>query len=123
MNSSPEDLKKRLEEARRKQAEKPKSIADKLPAHVPAKEMNYVARILIELTVAVGVSVFLGYWLDKWLETTPLFLIIMFFLGSIAGFVNIYRISSGQALKIGYKKDNEKEKSIKNNIDNDKEEK
>jgi len=38
----------------------------------------------------------LGFWLDKWLGTMPLFLIVFFFLGFAAGFMNIYRAQMGK---------------------------
>lgn len=47
----------------------------------------------IELVVAIGVSTAIGYGLDQWLGTKPLFIIVMFFLGVCTGFYNVYRIS------------------------------
>ena len=48
-------------------------------------------RIGIEFVVAIFVSTGIGWALDKWLETTPLFLLIFFFLGVAAGFLNVYK--------------------------------
>jgi ATP synthase protein I len=45
-----------------------------------------------ELVGAIAAGVFIGYWLDTWLGTMPLFLIVMFFLGVFTGFYNIYRL-------------------------------
>ena len=39
------------------------------------------------------VGIFLGFWLDRWSATTPLFLLIFFFLGILAGFWNLYRMA------------------------------
>ncbi|NDF11862.1 MAG: hypothetical protein EB060_03475 [Proteobacteria bacterium] len=50
-------------------------------------------RISLELFSGVFVGTGMGYFLDKWLGTSPLFLIILFFLGAIAGGLNIYRIA------------------------------
>ena len=37
----------------------------------------------------------MGFWLDRWLSTTPLFLLILFFLGILAGFLEF--VSDGAA--------------------------
>ncbi len=44
-----------------------------------------------ELVVALMVAVAIGWFLDEWLETRPLFLVIFFFLGAAAGALNVYR--------------------------------
>ncbi|MEO0392464.1 MAG: AtpZ/AtpI family protein [Pseudomonadota bacterium] len=53
-------------------------------------------RIGIEFVSAIGVSTFIGWTLDQWLGTLPLALIVMFFLGSAAGFLNVYRMATRQ---------------------------
>lgn len=45
----------------------------------------------IEIVAGVGGGVLLGWGLDRWLETSPLFLIVFFFLGAAAGVLNAYR--------------------------------
>jgi ATP synthase protein I len=40
--------------------------------------------------------------LDYWLETSPLMLVVFFFLGSAAGFLNVYRAVSGYGHAAGY---------------------
>ena len=52
-------------------------------------------RLAIEMVAALGVSVFLGYWIDKELEMAPLFMIIFLILGMGAGFINVYRTVTG----------------------------
>ncbi len=44
-----------------------------------------------ELVVAMVVAVAIGWFLDEWLETRPLFLVVFFFLGAAAGALNVYR--------------------------------
>lgn len=44
-----------------------------------------------ELVVAMMVAVAIGWFLDDWLETRPLFLLIFFFVGAGAGALNVYR--------------------------------
>lgn len=57
----------------------------------------------IELVSALAVGVGIGFLLDKWLDTTPWFLLLFFFLGAAAGFLNVYRTASGIGLAPGYK--------------------
>ncbi len=48
-------------------------------------------RMSVELVAALGVSVFLGLWIDGELNTAPLFLIIFLIMGMGAGFINVVR--------------------------------
>lgn len=48
-------------------------------------------QVATELVVAVVVGVAIGWFLDEWLETRPLFLVIFFFFGAAAGALNVYR--------------------------------
>lgn len=52
-------------------------------------------RLAIELVAALGVSVFLGLWLDRELGSAPLFLILLLVMGMAAGFMNVYRVVHG----------------------------
>ena len=45
----------------------------------------------IEVVAGVGFGALLGWALDRWLGTTPLFLIVFFMLGAAAGVLNAYR--------------------------------
>ena len=45
----------------------------------------------IELFAGVLGGLLLGYGLDTWLGTRPLFLIVFFLLGAVAGMLNAYR--------------------------------
>ncbi len=46
-----------------------------------------------EFVAAVFVASFIGFYIDKWLETTPIFIIIFFIIGSVAGILNVVRSS------------------------------
>ncbi|MFP6745002.1 MAG: AtpZ/AtpI family protein [Alphaproteobacteria bacterium] len=48
-------------------------------------------QVAIEMVGSLVVSVGLGWVLDDWLDTGPLFLVICFFLGAAAGGLNVYR--------------------------------
>ena len=47
--------------------------------------------MVTEMVVAMVVAVAIGWFLDEWLETRPLFLVVFFFLGAAAGALNVYR--------------------------------
>ena len=48
------------------------------------------------------VGTFIGWALDRWLGTTPLFLVMLFFLGAAAGMLNVWRMVSGRGMATGY---------------------
>lgn len=53
-------------------------------------------RVGIELVSALVVAVAIGWFLDGWLGTRPLFLILFFMLGGAAGVANVWRLLSPQ---------------------------
>ena len=55
-----------------------------------------------ELVVSIGAGTAIGYGLDSWLETSPLFLIIFLLAGIFAGFWNVYLITQGVPRSIGF---------------------
>ena len=46
----------------------------------------------ISMVLALVIAIIVGYYLDKWFQTSPLFFLIFMVLGIIAGFRNIYVI-------------------------------
>ena len=65
--------------------------ATKQPKKTTKKPEMGAIRYATEMLAALLVGVFIGVTLDSWLATKPLFLIVFFFLGSAAGFLNIWR--------------------------------
>lgn len=68
---------------------------------------NMAWTILIELCAALGIGLFIGYALDKWLGTSPLFILVCAFLGIGGGFLNAYRAATGKPNTVGFKKEEE----------------
>ena len=58
--------------------------------------------VATELVAGVVVGTFGGWALDRWLDTSPLFLLVMFFLGAVAGMMNVWRVFTGRGLAAGY---------------------
>jgi len=81
----PDDLRAleaRIEEARGKKAQ---------PVTPPPSAMGIAFRFATELGAALFVGAALGWLLDKFLHTSPIFLIVMFILGAAAGIRNVMR--------------------------------
>jgi ATP synthase protein I len=55
--------------------------------------MSIGFRVMSEFVAAVIVGAFIGWQLDKWLGTSPVFLLIFLLFGTAAGFWNVYRIA------------------------------
>ena len=66
-------------------------------AQPPAKDtsnnaMGIGARVGVELVSALVVAVLIGWGLDRWLHTTPLFIAFFVLLGGAAGVANVWRL-------------------------------
>ena len=57
------------------------------------KSIALINQIAITMMVPIIGCVFLGIFLDRWLHTSPLFIIIMVFLGMGAAFRNLYMMT------------------------------
>lgn len=57
------------------------------------REIGFAYRVLIEMAVGIGFGAFIGWWLDKWLGTRPILLMVMTLIGFAAGMLNAYRAS------------------------------
>lgn len=77
--------------------EKVKKLKDELKSKELKKEgsssMGIALKMGTEFVAAVFVASFIGFHVDKWLQTTPIFIIIFFMIGSVAGILNVVRSS------------------------------
>ena len=56
--------------------------------------MGSAFRLGTELVAAVVVGTIIGFILDNWFDTKPWFIIIFFFIGVIAGILNVIRVAN-----------------------------
>jgi ATP synthase protein I len=54
---------------------------------------NLGFRALVEFVTTVVVAPIIGWQIDAWFKTRPIFLIVFLFLGLAAGLLNVYRIA------------------------------
>jgi ATP synthase protein I len=101
-----QELGRRLDEARRAQGGTPgRARTDAPPSLGSAFALAW--RIGIELFVAIAVGTGLGWAIDRWLGTRPWAMIVLFFLGSAAGMLNVWRAVTGQGMAVGYRRPQE----------------
>jgi ATP synthase protein I len=79
----------RLASARSRQGLDP---ADQPAASAANSAWGVGARVGVELVAALAVGVAIGWGLDRWLHTLPLFLVIFVLLGGAAGIANVWRM-------------------------------
>ena len=82
--SPPDDLDSRLKRARRAPS------ADSGPA-TPRSGLAMAFRLAAEMVSALIVGGAIGWFLDRWLDTTPWLLLFFLLLGAVAGMSNAYR--------------------------------
>jgi ATP synthase protein I len=56
--------------------------------------LGALSAVGIAFVLAVGIGFLIGYWLDRWLGTSPLFMLLFFFIGVAAGIVNVVRTAN-----------------------------
>jgi len=80
----------------------------KLPELKKGSRLNryllWLSTLGINLVLASAAGIAIGYYLDKWLKTPPVMMIIFFCIGTFAGFRQIYK----DVRKLG--SDNERKK-------------
>ena len=58
---------------------------------IDARGMAVLPRLAVELLAGVLVGLSAGYFLDRWLGTSPWLMLLFLFLGAGAGFLNLVR--------------------------------
>ena len=84
------------------QGRRNKDVKQKDDRSLPVGVGAIMGRVATELVAGVIVGAFIGWILDNWLGTSPLFLVLLFFLGAMAGMLNVWRMFSGRGFAVGY---------------------
>lgn len=93
------DLQSRIQQARET------SLPDKnTKAPNDSEATNTGIRAVTDLIATPIVCGGIGMGLDKWLDTGPIFFILLAFLGVITGFWNLARMKSGNDSSVGFKR-------------------
>lgn len=74
-------------------------------ARIPRGGMALAGRVSSELVAGLVVGAGSGWVLDRWLDCSPLMLVVMFFVGAAAGMLNVWRALSGCGMAAGYFED------------------
>ncbi len=100
------DLDARLRHAREdwRGSEPDKALSSGLGLGDENSGFKEALRIGVEMVAALGTGVGIGLILDSWLDTTPWFLVVFFFLGAGAGILNVYRAAGSIGLGPGYRR-------------------
>ncbi len=101
-NLSPKSLKDIDAEIARLRAENTPRQA-RSATDMPASGMGVAFAIASHLVAGLAGGAAIGYFLDRWLDTSPWCLVAFFFLGSAAGMLNVYRMVSGMGMALGYR--------------------
>jgi len=96
------DLGRRLDAARR--ASEGAAARSDDAAGVPANAFALAWRIGIELVGSILVGTGLGWAFDHWVGTRPWGMILMFFLGTAAGMMNVWRAVTNTGGAVGYRR-------------------
>ena len=94
-----DELGRKLDEVEARRVEKAEPVGR---ARATTRGMALGFRISIEMTAAIVVGAVLGYFIDKAVDTTPLFLGVFLFLGAAAGALNAYRAARGADNAVGF---------------------
>lgn len=80
---------------------------------VDAENTSMGFRAGAELVGSIVAGVFFGWFIDDYFGTKPIFLIILFLLGVVTGFVNVWRTSQGIGTTVGYSQLHKQKKQAK----------
>ena len=90
----PDDFKTRLKIAKSKIKKQVQSDSEKRGSF-----MGSAFKLGTELVAAVAVGTIIGFILDSWFDTKPWLIITFFFIGVIAGMLNVIRVAKNMQSK------------------------
>ncbi|MDI9408809.1 MAG: AtpZ/AtpI family protein [Candidatus Pacebacteria bacterium] len=95
-----DDFKQRL--ARLEAARGKPSVKSQSAKNASDKATGIGFRVASDLLAGVLVGLGVGWLLDHWLGTGPWMLVVFFFLGAMAGMMNVWRLLNGYGIEVGY---------------------
>ena len=104
MKKKLKDFEKRLNNIKYRTSKKNKK-KNQLPN---SQNLGLYLRSGLELFSSIIVGLVIGIFMDKYLKTSPLFLIIFLVLGFAAGIMNVFRTVKRLGFEVGFKKKNDK---------------
>ncbi len=69
----------------------------------PQSGLGMAFAVASHLVAGLAVGAFIGFLLDRWLGTSPWLFVVFFFVGAIAGMLNVYRTAVGLGMAAGYR--------------------
>lgn len=91
---APSKADSRLAELERKLKSVRKRDVNPLPAERRGTQLGFAFRLATELVAGFVVGGLIGWQLDSWFGTLPLFLLVFFGLGAAAGILNVVRTAT-----------------------------
>ncbi len=76
---------------------------DKPAAGEPTTGLGVAFTVTTYLVTGIAVGAGLGWVLDAWLHTKPWLFVVFFFLGAASGILNVYRMTAGMGMALGYR--------------------
>ncbi|MDX2478888.1 MAG: AtpZ/AtpI family protein [Desulfuromusa sp.] len=58
------------------------------------KSLGFLSSVGISLVASILIGLAMGVYLDRWLDTRPLFTLVMLLIGVISGFRNVYILTT-----------------------------
>ncbi len=58
------------------------------------KSLGFLSSVGISLVVSILIGLAMGVYLDRWLDTRPLFTLVMLLIGVLSGFRNVYILTT-----------------------------
>lgn len=68
-----------------------KALQNGAPVATKRQSIGRALRLGTDLVAGVGIGALIGFWIDRWLDTRPLWFVVFFLLGTAAGFLNVFR--------------------------------
>lgn len=93
------DLEERLKLLRGKV----ESPMGKPAAGEPTTGLGVAFTVTTYLVTGIAVGAGVGWMLDAWLHTGPWLFVVFFFLGAASGMLNVYRMTLGMGMALGYR--------------------